>query len=303
MSKVLDSQQTMITRLKRGLFCTFAVLSASGCITTQPTVTEIVEKETLPAINTAKSGWDYLDQGAYAAAIPAFKIALHKEPENEKLLFGLAEAYRYTGQVERAEIFYAKLLGSADYKVNALTGIGYIKLSSHDNGNAFELFSRAVKEDDTTWKAWLGLASLRDLAKDWENADVAYKNALKSTNDRTVVLNNHGISMLARGDAAAARHYFDLALQISPNSERVKNNFDLAESDLDQNGKKSSYRHLRGKELARRLNNQGYVEMVRGNRAEAETYFVEAIDTHPSFYATAHKNLRTLRTLKKTKDD
>ena len=212
----------------------------------------------------------------------------------------MAEAYRYTGAIERAETHYAKALKSDEFKVGALTGIGYIMLAGQNNSGAFDMFTQAVEKDDSAWKAWLGLASLSDQARNWKKSDELYKKALKSTDDRALVLNNRGVSMVARGDSAAALVYFDMAEQISPNSERLKNNRDFAELGVNGGFKKVAYSHLTGKELAQKLNNHGYVEMIRGDRSKAEAYFVEAIDAHPSFYAIAHKNLRTLRAISKT---
>ena len=162
--------------------------SLTGCFATSSKQVEISLKETLPTVNKAQSGWSYLEQGAYAAAVPAFQLALLKAPEQESLHFGMAEAYRYTGAIERAETHYAKALKSDEFKVGALTGIGYIMLAGQNNSGAFDMFTQAVEEDDSAWKAWLGLASLSDQARNWKKSDELYKKALKSTDDRALVL-------------------------------------------------------------------------------------------------------------------
>ncbi len=275
-------------------------IAVSGCFASSGAKPEISITETLPVANTVQTGWDYLDQGAYGAAIPAFQMAISKKPSDESLRFGLAEAYRYAGYSERAEVQYAKLLESVQYRNNALTGIGHIQLSNYDTDGAFEMFSVAVIENEAAWKAWLGLAQLRDLAQDWQGADEAYKDALAHSNDRATVLNNHGVSMLARGDAKTALVYFEMAAAIDPRSSRVQTNIDLAKSSLGDDADGSSYKHLDGKTRARKLNNQGYAAMMRGDSSEAEAYFQEAIDVHPSFYAVAHKNLQTLKTARTT---
>lgn len=103
--------------------------------------------------------------------------------------------------------------------------------------------------------------------------------------------------MLARGDAKTALVYFDMAEAIAPQSKRVQTNIELAQAMLDDT-KLGKDEHLDSKTRARKLNNYGYVAMLRGDREDAERYFLAAIDTHPSFYAVAHKNLQTLRTSK-----
>lgn len=272
-------------------------LGAAGCFATTPSEPDITLKEMATTANAA-SGWEYLEQGAYEAAVPAFQLALSKTPDDEKLRFGLAEALRHTGRIAVAEAQYAKLLNSAEFRVAALTGIGHVKLASYDTNGAYEMFSTATAEDETAWKAWLGLAQLKDLANDWAAADDAYAKALEHAGDRALVLNNQGVSMLARGDFKKAAVYFDMAAAIDPGSQRTQTNLDLTRAALEGDMDLSRYEYLDAKSRAQKFNNWGYAAMLRGDLDRAELYFEQAIDVHPSFYAIAHKNLRTLQAVR-----
>lgn len=297
---MLFRKSVSVTRKSLRLLAVFATcLMAQGCLASFGAAKpEIAIKETPTSEAALKSGWEYMDQRAYGAAIQAFRVALSKDPGDENLQFGLAEAYRNTGRLELAESEYAELLQSQEYRGAALTGIGHVKLASYDSNGAFEMFSTAITEDSTAWKAWLGLAQLRDLAKDWEAADEAYRHALANTPDSALVLNNHGVSMIARGDAKTALTYLEMASSLAADSPRIQTNIDLARAMLDNGDQSGKDSHLDSKTLARKLNNRGYVAMLSGDFASAEQYFLEAIEAHPSFYAVAHKNLHTLRTAK-----
>lgn len=296
MINIFTMSKFSASRFVRGTISVAVIsLMLPGCLTLSSEAPEIAIKDTLPQANNALSGWEYLEQGAYGAAIPAFQMAISKNPDDEGLRFGLAEAYRYAGYAEKSEVQYAKLLTSEKFRTAALTGIGHVKLSTYDMGGAFEMFSSAVAEDASAWKSWLGLAQLRDLAHDWGGADEAYRLALEHSSDRAAALNNHGVSMLARGDHKTALVYFDMAAAIEPYSQRIQTNIDLAKAALEIDPKGANFKDLDGKSRARKLNNRGYAAMMRGDGHNAEQYFLEAIDAHPSFYAVAHKNLQTLR--------
>lgn len=269
-------------------------LSLTGCFATAGSDLDITAVEPLKPENVARSGWEYFERGQYAAAIPSFRMAIAETPDDENLRYGLAESYRRAGYMKDAESQYAQLLTSESFRIAALCGIGHVKLATQDTSGAFEMFSTAVAEDDAASSAWLGLAQLRDLAKDWEAADTAYAKALESTQNRSLVLNNAGVSMLARGDAKTALVYFQMAASADPESERIQTNIDFARSALKDRDAIKELAHLDPKTQAKKLNNLGYAAMLRGDAALAQTYLQEAIEIHPSFYAIAHKNLQTL---------
>ena len=282
----------------RSIFLLILAPCLGGCFNTfSASEAELTVRDTIENVDTAKSGWDYFEFGDYGAAIHSFRLAIAKTPDDDFLRLGLAESYRLSGYNTQAEIQYSKLLEeNSEYRVSALTGLGHIKLNSEDSSGAFDFFSAAVEENESAWRAWLGLAQLRDLANDWKNADDAYLKALNSTNNRGLVLNNHGVSMLARKDLKSALLYFEMAAAADSSSLRIRTNYAIAQSMADSARiTPTDFSHFGPKDRAVALNNIGYVAMLQGDLVKAETFFIEAIEVHPSFYAIAHKNLQTLR--------
>ncbi|MDX1580540.1 MAG: hypothetical protein R3360_02840, partial [Alphaproteobacteria bacterium] len=100
----------------------------------------------------------------------------------------------------------------------------------------------------------------------------------------------------ARGRPKAAVPLFEKALAADPTYKKARTNMSLAQSALgSQPGLYSPTNDP--KERARQLNNSGYVAMLQGDLEEAEGLFLEALATHPSYYASAEQNLKVLRQL------
>ncbi len=116
-----------------------------------------------------------------------------------------------------------------------------------------------------------------------------------NTDNRALVLNNHGVSYFARGEEDLAIDYFNMALAIQPGFERALRNLDLAHAATETTIGDKEYAHLDEKYRAKRYNNKGYIAMMRGDYEMASALFDRAIEEHPSFYAKAHKNKQALQ--------
>jgi tetratricopeptide (TPR) repeat protein len=99
--------------------------------------------------------------------------------------------------------------------------------------------------------------------------------------------------MIARGQPAAAVNLFQSALAANPKLAPAATNLDLA---LAASGGQATADAAGGdaRERARKLNNYGYVAMLQGRPEDAKRYYEAAIKEHPSFYALAFNNLKTL---------
>ncbi len=166
MGPSFHQRKVIVSNKARYGVLTMMALLISGCFATGATPPEITVKEFPEEKKVSISGWDYLSSNNYAGAITAFQSALAETPDNTDLRYGLAEAYRHAGKHEWAEKQYAELLAQDTHAARAMTGIGLVKLMSFDGNGAFEMLNAAIEEDKTEWKAWLGLAQLRDSGKD-----------------------------------------------------------------------------------------------------------------------------------------
>jgi Flp pilus assembly protein TadD len=134
---------------------------------------------------------------------------------------------------------------------------------------------------------------LQDLAQQWTKADEAYALALAASKEPAIVYNNHGVSMMARGEYKTAAELFRSAMAADAKLARAATNLDLAQAaaggqailDAGDND---------ARERARKLNNYGYVAMLQDRPEDARRYYEAAIKEHPSFYALAFNNLKTL---------
>lgn len=299
-----DGGRALVWGLIRGALAATTFAAIGGCATLEKAGLAKSEPQTAPKISEnisppadASQGWRLLDAGQVAEAAAAFRSRLAAAPEDRDARYGYAEALRYGGRFEMAEAEYLKVADDPQYRLRALEGIGHVRLSLGDNEGAYEALTAVVEGGGESWRAWLGLAQLRDLARDWSTADAAYAEALEAGGEPAVVHNNHGISMLARGDAEAAAELFRQALAEDPSSERAATNLELALAAQGEAGATLAENEADPKLRAQKLNNFGYVAMLQGRFDEAEDLFRKAIAAHPSFYATAYENLSIVKNL------
>jgi Tfp pilus assembly protein PilF len=252
--------------------------------TPQPSVREAVH-----------AGWRHLEDGSPERAAQAFRAVLRSDPAAPEARFGLAEVSRRSGKNEEALNRYGELLGNPEYRSRALEGVGLVKLQTGDREGAKAAFEQAIETNRGAWRAWLGMAQLRDLAHDWTRADEAYAAALAASNKPHIVHNNRGISLMARGKPGDAVGEFEAALQIDRKFEAARTNLDLANAALGRTGDGSE--EVDPVKRASKLNNAGYVAMIQGDFTGAETLFRQALASHPQFYGSAYQNLNALRSM------
>lgn len=238
------------------------------------------------------------DSGRLQQAAAAYRTTLVADPANTAARYGLADTLRQLGESEAAKEEYLKVAENDAFRAKALEGIGLVDLAAGEHNAAFETLNSAVEADPKLWRAWLGLAQLSDLGRDWTRSDEAYAKALAATDKPTLVRNNYGISKLARGDAKGAADEFNQALAIDPNFERAKTNLDLANAADGRSISDLAEAETDPKKRAQLLNNYGYVAMLQGRYDDAETYFNAALKAHPAFYKPAFENLNVLKSLK-----
>jgi Tfp pilus assembly protein PilF len=204
----------------------------------------------------------------------------------------LAEADLGLGAVGPAREGFASLAANEPVRARALQGLGLANLRLGDRDAALAALEAATAADAKLWRAWVGLAKLHDTRGEWDLAAQAYERALATAPDRGLVLNNRGVSLMARGDPAQAAKQFEQALQVRPDLPAAKANLRLALAMAGHEG--DILASAATEELPQVLNNLGYVAMVQGDLSRAESYFYRAIEASPTFYQRAYENLQRL---------
>lgn len=140
------------------------------------------------------------------------------------------------------------------------------------------------------WRAWNARGVIADMSQDWKAADHFYARAHQLAPARAEVINNQGWSLVLRGQWAAAVPYFNEAVKLDPDSRRMADNLDLAQTALAADlparraGESSS-------SWAARLNDAGVAAKLLGDRNRAVAAFTQALYASDQWYARAANNL------------
>ncbi|MDP3738228.1 MAG: tetratricopeptide repeat protein [Hyphomonadaceae bacterium] len=233
-------------------------------------------------------------RGYYDKAAIAYRTALVTKSDDFSSRYGLAEAERMSGKFDEAWADYYQLVDVAEWKARAVEGLGRVALSRGDRATALEKFNAVVADNPDAWQSWLAIAQIQDLDRQWGKADESYALALAASKEHAVVYNNHGVSMMARGEPVAAVALFRAAVAADSSMAHASTNLDLA---LAASGEPAVLDIANGdaRDRARKLNNYGYVAMLQGRDEDAKRYYEAAVKEHPSFYALAFNNLKSLQ--------
>jgi Flp pilus assembly protein TadD len=240
-------------------------------------------------------GLRLLSEGKAEEAQKSFSRILKIEPETPKATLGLAESYLSLGQGEAALELFSALEGEAELKTLAIQGQGLAHYRMGNSQLAKEKLSQATTEDNKLWRAWNVLGQLADTEKTWEVADNHYVTAIEQNPRAASPLNNHGMSLLMRGNFPAALARFNESLALNPRSATAQSNRRIALSMMGRyedalQGVPSEERHIA-------LNNVGYIAMTRGDLKEARYYFNLSAEESPTYYETAEENLNSVEHL------
>jgi tetratricopeptide (TPR) repeat protein len=108
---------------------------------------------------TAHNGLGLLqaDEGRHADAVRSFTRATEIDPTNATYLANLGNAYRASGQLDRATDAYKKALDRDHTLVDAANGIGVVLVQQKRAADAVKYFEQAVMHDVTFGEAHLNL--------------------------------------------------------------------------------------------------------------------------------------------------
>lgn len=211
-------------------------------------------------------------------AVEYFRKALAKEPDR-------AERYN-----EAARVFQELITLGQDKPTDRVQyALVAVRLDRWDD---VKTLARTFPAGLQTPRRYMIEAMIADQDQDWEAADAAYARAEKLSAQPAGVLNNWGVSQMARGDLKAAAESFERAISYDQRLFSAKNNLALAR------GLQGQYKlplvPLTDEERAVLLNNLGIIAMRQGDERIARGLFAAAVDAHPQHYASAADKLAAL---------
>jgi Flp pilus assembly protein TadD len=231
----------------------------------------------------------------HAAAARDFAEVLRRTPDDPGARLGLAEAHLGLGATAESEREFAALAADPAFRARALQGQAIAMIRLGRSAAAEPLLRQATALDPELWRAWNALGRIQDDAGAVAEAQDAYERALALRPLEPAIHNNLGVSRLKSGDPAAAERHFLRALELAPRLAVAAANLRLA---LAFQGRYDAALVGVGQDrLPEALNNVGYVALLRGDRAAAETLFLNAMETSPSFFQPAWRNLQFLGTV------
>lgn len=224
-------------------------------------------------------------------AVAYFERALAEDPDRADFRRGLARslarAERYN---EAARVFEELIALGQDEPVDrveyAMVGI---RLDRWDDvRSAAARFPQGLQ----TPRRYMVEAMVADQDEDWARADELYARAEELAAEPAGVLNNWGVSQMARGDLQAAQKTFQRAVSFDTGMFSAKNN--LAIVRALQREYSLPMVPMQDEERAVMLNNMGIVAMRQGDERIARGLFATAVDAHPRHYASAADKLAAL---------
>ena len=212
-----------------------------------------------------------------------------------RLMVLTGELHLARGQNEDALASFSSVQITPELAAQAATGKGIALSRLGRSPEAIQALRQAVAQDPAAWRAWNALGVEYDRQKNWQQADLAYAEALKSPHAGAMVYNNRGYSRLLQGRQQEASADFVAALDRDPAFAVARTNLRLA---LAVRGEYERATTVSGAEdKAAILNNAGFAALMRGDLLQAESLFTQAIAARGKTYARAQENLELTRGL------
>jgi Flp pilus assembly protein TadD len=285
-----------VHRTAASLICAAVLLT--GCATAKPE-----PSASGPAVDpkTVQTALDQADQalakGDLSTARKGYRRVLAVAPGTTGAQLGLGEIELMAGDPREAlNHFNSAAATDPILRAGALQGQGLALIRLGRPEAALPLLKEAVTIDPGLWRAWNALGSIEDSKSNWAGSDQAYQQALAIKPDAALVLNNMGVSKLMRRDYVAAEQIFAKALAADPELEEAAANLRIAQAW--QGRYEEAIQGAEAETLPQRLNDVGYVAMLRGDLAIAEMLFLKAISASPTYHKVAHQNLERVERLR-----
>ena len=257
-----------------------------------------------PAVEAAETATDdavigqaqlALDEQRYGDAGEVLDRAFAAGDTDPRLMLLSGELNLARGADEDAITNFTMAQGTPALFAQASAGRGIALSRLGRDGDAIAALREATTTDTTQWRAWNALGVEYDRQKNWQQAEQAYTEALKSPKAGAMVYNNRGYSRMLQGRSTEASADFVAALDRDPGFAVARTNLRLAlaiRGDYDRATAASGT-----EDRAAILNNAGFAALMRGDLPQAETLFTQAIAARGRFYGRAQENLELTRAM------
>ena len=224
-------------------------------------------------------------------AVDYFREALARNPDDPEMMRGYARSLVKNGQQAEARFVYRDLADSG----MALPGdhVDYaIVLARLDMWGDAKAQRMAIASDYDSDRLAMLEGLLADHEENWARADEAYERARRQSPQPAAVLNNWGVSMMARGDHSGAERKFEEALIYDPGLFNAKNNMAISYALTGR------YRlplvTLTDEERAMLLHNMGVIALRQGDQSLGRDLLRQSVAVHPQHYAPSADKLAQL---------
>ncbi|WP_426265762.1 hypothetical protein [Sphingomonas sp. LHG3443-2] len=243
-----------------------------------------------PAADPIKEASHALQQGRPVQAREMVRSAMGAGatgPAVDRLLADLAFAEERWAE---ASARYQALISAGERSGPVFEQASVAALRQGDNKKALSILEQAMASPGAGWRTFNARGVLADRMKDWETADAAYERGLKLDPSSPQLLNNHGWSLLLRGQWADAYRQISKAAAAAPEDRRIAANLDLAASALAadlprRRPGESSFAY------AGRLNDSGVLALRAGQNDKAQAAFASALEQSEHWFTRAANNL------------
>lgn len=227
-------------------------------------------------------------------ALYLYVQAVSLDPEDVSSLYAIGAIHQERGNMELAARAYARVVELDPGNALAQQGLGIAYFEARDLDNAAQHLHEAVSLDPTLWRAHNALGIIADMNKQYETAIENYTSAIEAQPKLASLRNNRGYSRYLSGRLDAAKQDFLAAIEIDSDYDRAWRNLGLVLArEQDYDGALSAMTHAVDKHIA--LNDIGYIAMLDGNYAVAQSFLEEAVIVSPRHYQTAQDNLAELQ--------
>ena len=262
-------------------------------------LSEIKEGPQVPKVEDSllATARDAEARGDYSQAIALYSQLLEKYPGSKEVALPLAEAYRKSGNYDKAVSTYDIVLKADAANIDAKEGKALALLSKGDFEGPGPLLGEVIEKEPTRWKSLNAMGILFTTRGMQPEAQQYFNEALKQNPGSVTVLNNLGLSQaLERKYDDSIKTLSDASSAADRNSaqrKRVDLNMALVYAITNRldDARLIASNYYSGAELE---NNMGIYSVLANNDEMARAYLNMALSNSKVFYEKAWTNLQAL---------